>query len=54
VLKRFRIVELGGGRGSLMVDIIRSFQGWKLVNDYDISFIEMSEFNRKAQQDAVL
>jgi hypothetical protein len=37
-----------------MVDILRSFQDWKLTNNFDISFIEISEYNKKAQQDAVL
>lgn len=30
VEKKFRLVELGGGRGMLMQDILRSFHSYKI------------------------
>ena len=33
VNKKFRIVELGGGRGLLMQDILRSFNSYKIDNN---------------------
>ena len=54
VEKKFRIVELGGGRGMLMKDILRSLYDLKINNHFDISFVEVSEYNRKCQQETVL
>ena len=54
VTRKFRLVELGGGRGLLMKDIIRSLNDLKISENFDINFVEMSEYNRKAQQDSVL
>lgn len=54
VEKKFRIVELGGGRGLLMRDILKTFRSLKLKDYFDLYFVEVSEFNRKAQQEAVL
>ena len=54
VSQKFRIVELGGGRGLLMKDIIRSLQDVEIKDNFDINFVEVSEYNRKAQQDSVL
>lgn len=34
VKKRFRIVELGGGRGLLMKDIINSFRDINITNNF--------------------
>ena len=47
-------MELGGGRGLLMKDIIRSLQDVEIKDNFDINFVEVSEYNRKAQQDSVL
>ena len=52
--KRFRIVELGGGRGLLMKDIVNSFRDVQITDGFDINFVEVSEFNRKSQQDSVM
>ena len=40
VTKKFRIVELGPGRGLLMRDIIKSLHEMKIDNYFDINFIE--------------
>jgi hypothetical protein len=37
-----------------MTDILRSFQDWKITNNFDLCFVEVSEYNKKAQQSAVL
>jgi len=37
--RKFRIVELGGGRGMLMQDILRSFRSYNISNNFDLSFI---------------
>ena len=42
VEKKFRLVELGGGRGMLMQDILRAFHSYKVDNHFDLSFIESS------------
>jgi SAM-dependent MidA family methyltransferase len=39
VAKKFRIVELGAGRGLLMRDIIKSLSEMKIDNYFDISFV---------------
>lgn len=52
--RKIRIVELGGGRGFLIREIIKVFSDLKIKEDYDINMIEVSEYNRKAQQDAVM
>ena len=39
VEKRFRIIELGGGRGLLMKDIIKSFSDLKINDYFDINFV---------------
>lgn len=52
--KKFRIVELGGGRGLFIKDILKTLGDLKIKNNFDVSFIEVSEFNRKAQQDSVM
>ena len=54
IVKKFRIVELGGGRGLLMADIIRSLHELGISDNFEINFIEASPYNRKAQQDSVL
>jgi hypothetical protein len=54
VTKKFRIVELGGGRGFFIKDIVRSLSDLKITNNFDVTFIEVSEFNRKAQQDSIM
>lgn len=50
IQKRFRIVELGGGRGYYIRDILRSLGDLKINNNFDIVMIEVSEYNRKKQQ----
>ena len=40
VTKKFRIIELGPGRGHLMRDIIKSLHEMKIDNYFDINFIE--------------
>jgi SAM-dependent MidA family methyltransferase len=40
VNRKFRLVELGGGRGLLMQDILRSFRSYSIVNNFDLCFIE--------------
>lgn len=52
--KKFRIVELGGGRGLFIKDIVRALGDMKITNNFDISFIEVSSYNRKAQQDSLM
>lgn len=54
VTKKFRIVELGGGRGLFIKDILKAMGDLKITNNFDVSFIEVSEYNRKAQQDSVM
>jgi hypothetical protein len=36
-----------------MKDIVRSLHDLKITNNFDITFIEVSEYNRKAQQDSL-
>ena len=40
VKRKFRLVELGGGRGLLMQDILRSFNSYQINNNFDLCFIE--------------
>jgi SAM-dependent MidA family methyltransferase len=40
VTKKFRIVELGPGRGLLMRDIVKSLHEMKIEKYFDINFIE--------------
>ena len=54
VEKKFRVIELGGGRGLLMKDILRSFYDLNIDNYFDLNFVEVSEYNRKCQQETVL
>lgn len=54
MLRKFRIVELGGGRGFFIKDIVRALSDLKISNNFDITFIEVSEYNRKAQQDSIM
>lgn len=54
VEKKFRIIELGGGRGLLMRDILKTFGSLQLNDYFDLHFVEVSEYNRKSQQEAVL
>ena len=37
-----------------MKDIIRSLQDVEIKDKFDINFVEVSDYNRKAQQDSVL
>jgi NADH dehydrogenase [ubiquinone] 1 alpha subcomplex assembly factor 7 len=39
VEKPFRLVELGGGRGMLMQDILRSFRSYNINNHFELCFI---------------
>lgn len=47
-------MELGGGRGFFIKDIVRALSDLKISNNFDITFIEVSEYNRKAQQDSIM
>lgn len=38
-LNRFRLVELGGGRGLLMKDIVRTLRDVSIISNFDINFI---------------
>lgn len=39
VTKKFRLVELGPGRGLLMRDILKCLHEMKVNNHFDISFV---------------
>ncbi len=43
VNRKFRLIELGGGRGLLMQDIIRSFFSYQINNNFDLNFIESKQ-----------
>jgi len=45
VSKKFRLVELGPGRGLLMRDIIKSLHEMKIDNYFDLSFVESTFSN---------
>lgn len=48
------LLEFGPGRGTLMVDILRVFQQFGILDGITINFIEASPFNRKTQQENVM
>lgn len=51
--KKFSLMEFGPGRGTLMMDVIRVFQQFGLLNGLEINFVEFSPFMRKLQQENI-
>lgn len=51
--KSFSLLEFGPGRGTLMMDIIRVFQQFGILNGLEINFVEYSPFMRKLQQENI-
>ena len=51
--KKFSLLEFGPGRGTLMMDVIRVFQQFGLLNGMEINFVEFSPFMRKLQQENI-
>lgn len=52
--KKFSLLEFGPGRGTLMMDVIRVLQHFKLLDGVEINFIEYSPFMRKLQQENII
>jgi NADH dehydrogenase [ubiquinone] 1 alpha subcomplex assembly factor 7 len=51
--RKISLVEFGPGRGTLMADIVKVLQQFKLLNGLEINFIEYSPFMRKMQQENI-
>jgi len=51
--KQFSLMEFGPGRGTLMMDVIRVFHQFGLLNGLEINFVEYSPFMRKMQQENI-
>ena len=46
---KLSLLEFGPGRGTLMVDILRTFQQFNLLEGLELNFIEASPFMAKLQ-----
>jgi SAM-dependent MidA family methyltransferase len=42
LISKIRIVELGGGRGSLMNDLLVALNDLKITHNFDLNFVEIS------------
>jgi len=52
--KSVNILEFGPGRGTMMMNIIRTFAQLGVLKKIDFHFVEASPFNRKQQQDNII